>query len=279
VAEYDMTARVLRYHLSGSDAEELEQEIAVKAYLYIQKTRNMDFDEAGDFFVEYYQKIVVLKDSFIFLGLPFEAYLYSSIRWNMLRYRRKLNRNRWTERLCHFQDFWEVAQSDPMYSPAVKYYQESEDSEELQWINRRRFVYLALREAEYLDHQMVEEIVRFARVDRRWFLNCVTALKERMDRRRQRLVLLRDYYHRCYAHYYSQQLVLLDCFDPERKNSQQRKLAKVELSFHRARQRLRKLHLHPTNQEISDVLHVPKGTIDSGIYYLKKEFFQRQEAA
>ena len=40
----------------------------------------------------------------------------------------------------------------------------------------------------------------------------------------------------------------------------------------RAKERVIRMHAHPTNQDISEVLSIPKGSVDSGIHHVLKNY-------
>src|SRR6056297_3131441 len=178
---YQLTARVLQYQKDEKNERELERDIAVLSYRYIQRNRNLNEDEAGDFFCLYYTKIMGLLRQFRYRGRPFEAYLYVTIHWNMVRYRHKILNQRLEQQIYKMTAFWEVHQDDPPYT-VEPVWEVPKHYPNLTSTVRRRIIYLALRESEYLNHAMVEELVAFLEIDRRWFVNCVMALKNRTNR-------------------------------------------------------------------------------------------------
>lgn len=269
-----LTCRVLTCQKTGKKRPALEREIALASYTYIQNNRTLSEDEAGDFFCYCYPKLAALIDNFTYQGRPFEAYLYVSLRWHLLHYIRRINTQKLTRTVFSISSFWEVAQYQPECCA-----EEPEGSDtghiQLNTTSRKRMVYLALRESEYLTHAMVEEIVAITNIDRRWFLNCVMALKARLERRRSRLEAARRYRNRYFFHYHVLQIQLQQCSDPEKRGFLQSELLQIKEKLDRSAARVQRLHVHPTNREISEVLNIPKGTIDSGIYYFRNSYTPR----
>ncbi len=58
--------------------------------------------------------------------------------------------------------------------------------------------------------------------------------------------------------------------DPERRREWEVLAERYRMRFSRARERVRAVQADPTNEEIALVLGLPKGTVDSGLHYLKK---------
>ncbi len=266
-----LTSRVLNCQKTGKGKAELEREIALASYTYIQNNRTLSADEAGDFFCYCYPKLSGLIDNFTYKGRPFEAYLYISLRWHLLHYKRRIHKQKLSRTIFSISSFWEAAQYQPDY--CTEQPEESDTGRSLlSATSRKRLVYLALRESEYLTHAMVEEIVAITGIDRRWFLNCVMALKAGLESRRSRLEAARRYRNRYFYHYHVLQLQLRQSTDPEKRRILESELVRTRKKLDRSTARVQHLHVHPTNREISEVLKVPKGTIDSGIYYLRSSY-------
>lgn len=272
---YNLTARVMQYQSDGLGLRGVEHDVAVIAYRYIRNNRRLDEDEAGDFFSLYYPRIMALIPQFRYRGRPFEVYLYVSIRWNIIRYCRKKMQKNLEQQMYRMTSFWEVHQSEPPYSSDSSW-KTPDQYPPLTKTTRKRIIYLALRESEYLNNAMIEEIVAYLEIDRRWFMNCVTALKEKTSHRRQRLDRLRRYRNQDFYRSHLLQIRFEKCFDPDHREDLRKKILDLDRRLKNLNEKIKKAHLHPTNHEISEVLSVPKGTIDSGIFYLRKAYLPEE---
>jgi len=275
-----LTSKVLDFRRTGRGRADIEREVALLSYRFVRRSNSLNEDEAGDFYCEYYPKLMQLIDTFTYQGKPFEAYLYISLRWHIIHFRKVLYKQKLSQTIFAMDSFWET----PRYEADELKDVQKELENPVVSSNRtvqKRLIYLALRESEYLDHAMIEEIVSAAQIDRRWFLNCVMALKSKLDHRRARLTAARQYHNRCFFHFHMLQLRLRQCTDDRNREALELKLEKMKVRLRRSADRIHHIHVHPTNQEISEVLKIPKGTIDSGIYYLRNSFRdpQKNEAA
>ncbi len=59
--------------------------------------------------------------------------------------------------------------------------------------------------------------------------------------------------------------------EPGKRAFLEKSLARMRLRMSTAMQRMSRVGVAPTNLEISKALGVPKGTVDSGLYWLKRK--------
>ena len=262
-----LTALVMEGQRYPSQTQKAEWAVACWIYKELNRKFQLDPDEAGNFFCDFYPKIRKLILQFENRGYPFEAYLYTTLRWQVLSYKKKLGRERLERQLFTFEPFWDVHQEEPLYSEYSPSNLPKEPHSAFTTF-RKRLIYVALRESEYLDHTLIEAIVEYTHIDRRWFLNCVMALRRKVEDRKHRLEKARLYHNTCFYRYYIIQLQIQNCNSPAQTRLYHRELLKVRRRLHRVSLQLQKMHIHPTNREIAEVLNIPKGSIDSGIYYV-----------
>ena len=273
-----LTALVMEGQRCPSQTQKAEWAVACWIYKELHRKFQLDPDEAGNFFCDFYPKIRKLILQFENRGYPFEAYLYTTLRWQVLSYKKKLGHERLERQLFTFEPFWEVHQQEPLYSECPP----SQVSRELHKTFstfRKRLIYVALRESEYLDNSLIEALVQYTQIDRRWFLNCVMALRRKVEDRKHRLEKARIYHNTCFYRYYIIQLQIQNCSSPAQTKLYHRELLKVRRRLHRVSLQLQKIHVHPTNKEIAEVLNIPKGSIDSGIYYVLERDSHEQDSA
>ena len=262
-----LTEVVLEGQKNPSHTQKAEWEVACWIYDELHRKFRLDADEAGNFFCDFYPKIRKLILQFEYRGHPFEAYMYATLRWQVLSYKKRLGRQRLQNQFFIYESFWDVHQDEPAYSEPIPSRVPRHIHNSFKTY-RKRLIYVALRESEYLDNQLIEALIQYTRVDRRWFLNCVMALRRKVERRRRRLDRARLYHNSCLYRYYLLQLKVYNSNSPETQTYYRRELEKNRSRLHRVSRKVKKMHVHPTNREIAEVLNVPKGSIDSGIFYI-----------
>lgn len=262
-----LTELVLAGRTNSDCSQKAEWQVACWVYSELHRKFRLDADEAGNFFCEFYPKIRKLILQFQYRGCPFEAYLYATLRWQVLSYKKQLSRQRLNHQLFTYESFWDVYQEEPICSEPIPSKVPYNIHNSFNTY-RKRLIYVALRECEYLDNKLMEAIIQYTQIDRRWFLNCVMALRQKVEQRRHRLDRARQYYNTCLYRYYLLQLRVHNSDSPDKHAYYGHELEKNRSRLRRVCRQLKKMHVHPTNREIGEVLNVPKGSIDSGIFYI-----------
>src|SRR6056297_4118060 len=111
-----LTEEVLAGQANPVCMQKAEWAVACWIYSELHRKFQLDADEAGNFFCDFYPKIRRLILQFEFRGCPFEAYLYTTLRWQVLSYKKQLSRERLERQLFTFEPFWDVHQEEPLYS-------------------------------------------------------------------------------------------------------------------------------------------------------------------
>ncbi len=92
-----------------------------------------------------------------------------------------------------------------------------------------------------------------------------SSLRERRQIRRNRL----------YVTVYGIHHQLSECSDEENRSRLYRELQLLQQRLARVRCQLSRVPHAPTNLEISEVTGIPKGTVDSSLYYAKRKLRQQ----
>jgi len=281
-----LTEAVLRYQKSGEGKKAVVDEAALRAYRIAHMKRDWDDDDAGEFFCSFLPKIPELVDRYRDNGSSFEVFLHVHLLWSIRGYAKKLKRRRYESTLNTYDTFWEVHEERPedamTKNPSIpmeirETYKIDEIGSITSTMWKQRFIFLILRESEYLDNSLVESIVSATGVNRKWLMNCVVSLRERIERRRKRLETLRRKRNYWFYRYQLLQVRLTDTYEPEERDELFGQLKYLRERYLRASERVQDLHTHPTNLDISQVLNIPKGSIDSGIHYIMSRYRSMEE--
>ena len=278
-----LTHMVLQYQKTGAKRDELIRLIAGIVYAYPRKHLRWDEDDAGDFFCLYYPKIKKLIDRFQFSGKPFEAYLTTSIRWQIKTYatqsasrnvRDKLMNHEyhnWYERRARHPD--QVFEGETAYVPAVaRILKINQDGVIGTKSHSLRLMYLILRNSLQIDDEILKRSAKLTGMDEDLLLGHVTELRQRLSRKLQaygKLASRRNLMHVRIQHLHG---LLGRETDDERCEQILHELAKERTKFTKITQEISTISLVPTHKDIAEVLNVPKGSVDSGLYYLKNAF-------
>jgi hypothetical protein len=91
------------------------------------------------------------------------------------------------------------------------------------------------------------------------------------DHLSKRLEIFRSRRNKAFLQLRLLEYALHDELDPDRRAVLQARLLRLQQSMSTAMCRLSRFKLCPSNREIGAALGIPKGTVDSGLYWMKRK--------
>lgn len=273
-----LTKKVLVCREKGEGYSQLVQDLSLIAYRYPERSRGWSEDECSDFFCVFFGRIPGMIERFEYTGTSFDTFFYTAVRWQMKSFKRKQNKAAAYERAVSAPPFWSVRETPEPYLPENKGQipqplRREFDLDETGVIRDRasciRVLCITLRNCEFISEALVCQVSSLCGCTALWLSACLIHLRERMEKRRaafNRLQLQRN------------GIFLKICLLHDQLNTDldrlwsSRLMKQIEIEKHNLRMitdRINTYPLHPTHQEISQVLGLPKGTVDSGLYCLK----------
>jgi len=268
-----LTEKVLRYQETGEGLEEIVKDIAPRVYQFPRRTMGWDEDACGDFYVFVHPRMLRLLGKFRDLGKPFESYLWAVLGWqlrNFARERRQRERS-WSVSLRMDEgeregpdDSEPAAEGLPFFAPRVARALRSD-------ADRRNFLFLLLKCSRSIDPATAAPLAALAGVPAGHLLDTVSALKDMRGSRERRQEAFRCRRNRAFTKVRLLETELKIEADPQRLDALRTALSKARKRMESAAHKMSRVGLSPTNREIASVLGVPKGTVDSGLYWLKRK--------
>jgi DNA-directed RNA polymerase specialized sigma24 family protein len=267
----NLTEKVLHYQRTRQGLQDIVNRIAPRVYQFPRRTMGWDEDACGEFYVFIHPRIIRLVDRFRNQGKPFESYLWTVLNWQLRNFARARNRDERRWRVSLRMDAGETtASEDPAGTDALR------GSADLARCirsdaDRRNFLFLVLKCSARIDSAQVPVFARIAGVTAETLLALAGTLADMRGARERRHEMFRDRRNRSFAAIRLLETELHDETDPAKRASAEQALAKMRRRMASAMQRMSRVGCAPTNLEISRVLDVPKGTVDSGLYWLKRK--------
>jgi DNA-directed RNA polymerase specialized sigma24 family protein len=267
----NLTQKVLQYQRTRQGLREIVEEIAPRVYQFPRRTMGWDEDACGEFYVFIHPRIIRLLDRFRDQGKPFESYLWAVLNWQLRNFARDRNRDerRWKVSL-RIEPGAGVSTEDQQGFDALctsadlaRCVRSSAD--------RRNFLFLVLKCSRLIDSEHAPAFSRIAGVTTETLLALVTTLADMRGARENRFEMFRGRRNKAFAAIRLLETELKDEVDAGRRTATEAALSRMRRKMHSAMQRMSRVGLSPTNLEISKVLSVPKGTVDSGLYWLKRK--------
>jgi DNA-directed RNA polymerase specialized sigma24 family protein len=267
----NLTEKVLAFQRSRSGLRELVTELSPRIYCYPRRKLGWDEDACGDFYLFFQPRLVRLLSRFKDQGKPFESYLCSVLSWQLKNFARERRRSargmnislRLMEEAPETGPVGIDPPPDPWDFRLVGLIENGAD--------RRNLLLLGLKCARFLTEERIGGLSVLCGVSREGLSRHVEALKTRIEPRLSRLEDFCGRRNRAYSQIMLLESELAEEIDPARRAVLIGRLGKMDGRMKAAMARMSRIMLNPSNREIALELGLPKGTVDSGLYWLKRK--------
>lgn len=269
---------VISYQKGTVSYDDISGQICLYVYDFPRRTKHWDQELCSDFFEFFYPRIRRMADSFVFSGCQFEAYLNVAMRHQIKSFLRKRQEKELKETLfCQmcasgshgdessfykiYDSFnYEVRKTAPAYHGKLGQHR-----------TRRRLFFLALTDPYRLDDTAIAQLSEATGYSTDYIIQSCMMVKEKIESKREEVRQLREKKNG----YYFQLLVLQNDImyesDYERRAWLSGRLHRIRRRIDRLARKIRiKTSCLVSHQELAQVLGLAKGTIDSGIFYMKR---------
>ncbi|HOV64629.1 MAG TPA: hypothetical protein PLG43_12190 [Spirochaetia bacterium] len=286
----NLTEDILLYKRTGKGFEEILRTISIEVYKFPQVRFRWDEDLSGDFFCYFLPRIPGLIKRFTFTGKPFEVYLVSCMKWQMKTFLSKQIRDDRRRRVIEhisatdaysqndYEDCGTEVDEEEPYIPLLKSILKIDSKGNVpEEPFKRRLLYLALSSCEYVSEHIVIRISIMTGIPKLKIEELMKALDERMGKTRARLRMLQT---RRNSHYFRIVYVHEELSrnpDREKRLNLMEELKEEKRKFERTCEELRNLQAGPSHRDIAEVMGIPKGSVDSGIYYIRHAYLRFSE--
>jgi RNA polymerase sigma factor (sigma-70 family) len=265
----NLTEKVLRYQKTRAGLSDLVDELAPRVYQFPRRKMGWDEDACGDFYLFVHPRLIRLLDRFRDQGKPFESYLCAVLNWQLRNFARDRRRGQtnWNVSL-RLEDKEEESDnsSPPLHLSSEIASVVTTDAD------RRNFLFLVLKCSRALDPENARALAPVAGISSARLLTLASTLRGTRAAREERLETFRSRRNKAFSLIRVLETELMSLQgDEERIAALRARLARARKRMRSAMQRMARVGLAPTNREIGAVLGVPKGTVDSGLYWLKRK--------
>ncbi len=276
-----ITHLVLAHQHHGKYRDILHREIHSLIYDYPRRNYCLPEEEWCEFMLSLQTRIDSLISGFEFRGYSFVAYLNRTLSWQVKSYwgsrKNRLNREWIMERESALG--YEEIQEEPrelcsLKQKVLQLVLLKGDTPNRRRVLRLRLLILLLKNIQFLEEQEFLDCAADLRFDPReaslWRVTLLNCIQERMGRRNLLIERRNHLYHK--ITYYQKKRMELFC-EYERALLDER-IARFRKRHGRINEELSRVCLVPSNREISSLLNIPKGSVDSGLFYLKEMMMQ-----
>jgi DNA-directed RNA polymerase specialized sigma24 family protein len=283
----ELNEQVLRFQATGQGLEELLSLLSARVYEYPRLRGSRCEDDAGEFYLLCYPRLVRTLRRFREQGKPFEWYLQSVLRWQYLAFVRARRRREREWSSGSLAAFWEPPplEPEPALEPpglrrqAAGLFRLEAGGKVVRRGERTRLLVWALKGARALSEPQLRELAELSGLAPETLGRACARLREALLPHERRLELLAGRRTRAYAALCLLEQELGREAEPARRQSLERRVLKARRALGRSQLRIAAVRLAPSNREIAAALGLPKGTVDTALYSLRRRRQSGAEAA
>jgi hypothetical protein len=283
-----LTEMVCAYQNNKENREILFQRLSYFVYSYPVDKRLLREDEAAEFLIYFRPTIDYIIDRFRFQGYPVEQYLIRCIRFRIINFRRSQKCRNLEQmvidatesEICYQEQDYETVCCEPSRpllrqdSSTRRWYVDFQFAEQPYSIQADKLLMLVLRHALVLPISLIDKFDTFfvdSSLTRESVAEMITRVRWENRSKLDRLQKLKDSRSRLYAELIRVQTDLLFSAGKDEIEHIRRKLTVKEVQYKNIQRRIREQNIYISHQQIASVLGIPKGTVDSGLFYLRKK--------
>jgi len=281
-----LTDAILSFKQSGTGLDELVKQIGVEVYAFPRHKLGWDEDDCGEFFCYFYPKLPGLIGRFRYTGKPFEAFLAVTLKWQLKTFAARKNQDLLRSRVLAREGFLgeehtyclpeepgeeglHPGRSPHLTEEARKALKVDEEGRIADRCICRRLLFLVLQSCLTLPGILIDEVARLIRCDTVWLYGKIQEIKARTEERRLRVARLKEKRNNHFFKIYCLQEQLSLVCEQEVRRELSRQMLREKRRLLDTIGEIARVPLCPTHCDIAEVLSVPKGSVDSGLYYLK----------
>ncbi len=252
--------------------------ISERIYSYLTKKWGIDQDELSSILLRLYTKLPGIVQRFQGRNAHFYTYLYSTVEWEVRSFRREKEIERKFEWVCEQEASYtyelppEEKSEIPLGEKIYTILQESGLKGRRLEVLRQRLLFLVLRNTFfYSEDDFLSTFPLLGPSKREGIAYRKSILKSLQPRweKQERLNLQKiKKYHRLFIHQEESRKLAQYGIN---KEPLERKILGVKKQLESLGERSRRNSLTPSHRHIANLLKIPQGTVDSGIYYIRKD--------
>ena len=273
-----LTRDILRWQNDGTGFQSVLRQISELVISRPRKAYGWSEDECCEFYCFFYRRMIKLAGNFRYKGISFKALLYYSMDWQMKTFHRKYRTGERREYCLKYDSI--LSAEDVCDSSADNCLTVPEHVRKSLKVDssgritdrglRKRVIMLLLKNSPYINDAYVDAAVRLTACDRKWLDGVLLELRDRTERKLRRYNNFASASNRAYSEICALHRDFSDCRTAAEKELLLSRLLLLKQRLKRACINKSNVKLMPTNTEISEVMMLPKGSIDSGLFYLKR---------
>lgn len=281
----DLTAMLVSYRKGDIERKIVIEAICLFVYKFPGRIYNWKEDDCSDFFSYFYPKIERMVDSFQIREVPFEVYLVKTIKLQIKTFAARKTAEEVSIKILKNKELWPYEKiinsssagsdfvCDPPPCPFADFFQDilTRDPSGINRENtlKKRLLMLALKSMRSGAENEIFRISVMLDCDPKWLSDAFWQLDEKRSEKKNKKIFLQNRRNRHFCRLCLLHESFHSSLNFEEKEQLYSKIAKEKSSIISITKKIDMITDEPTHQDIAEVMKIPKGSVDSGLYYLK----------
>lgn len=270
-----LTREVVDYQKTGDGLGRLVDQISKLVYEFPVGRSGFSDEDGAELLLRFLPRITRLINRYRETGQSFESYLAASLRWQI----KTLAAERSGERIQLVAlrgpgSELRIAEQTRVAPPVTEVCEpvtQASYKSRLRCGQGRRLVHLSLKMTERLGEADYRRVAAASGCDPEWLVSCWHKLQDGCSAQRERRRSIQERRDHAWFKIRCLQYRLRLVLEAEEQDTAIRQLAMWRRRYEHARRVLGRMHDGPSHAEIARVLNIPKGTVDSSVFYGKRE--------
>jgi DNA-directed RNA polymerase specialized sigma24 family protein len=230
-------------------------------------------DRWSDFLSWLYPRLSRAIEGYRDRGASFDNYITSIIHWSAKEYRSKETAHYMTEFAC-----WKAKAEETLVCSDEPEYDRSPTAPLKGIASPQQIVMLLLKSYYFVSDDFLNRIAAGVGMEKETIRNMVDEMRRKRTEREQEIRDLQEKIQRQYYRYLSLQHRLTSAFPGTAYHQKLKdRLERAKKRFASMRKRLEGIRADATNRQVAEIMHIPKGTVDSSLHTVKAKWRIKKE--
>ncbi|MCL2705434.1 MAG: hypothetical protein FWE72_04400 [Spirochaetaceae bacterium] len=282
----DLKTMLIFYRNGVLPKKKIIEAISLFVYKFPLKKYRWKEDDCSEFFSYFFPKINKIIDSFKITEVPFEAYLIKTLKLQIKTFALKKTTAEINRKILKNKEFWPYDDNeDYCAEPGIEFFKKdiqptysfiknifSNDKVKHRNNNKtlkKRILLLILKNMNHIKETEIPAIAEILNCDKGWLYETFSKINKKIENKIKRKKLLeeRRNKHFCRLYHFHELLSVSEIAEEKIKYSLV--IAKIKLYITNITKKIDMITPEPTHKDIAEIMNIPKGSVDSSLFYFK----------
>jgi len=243
-------------------------------------------DDCSEFFSYFFPKIGKIIDSFIITDVPFEAYLIKTLKLQIKTFALKKIADNINRKILEHKEFWSFNNREAYCAESNIDFNKQDFQPSYFFIKKlfldnktrhgcsnktlkKRILLLLLKNMNNISETEIPAIAEILNCDKEWFHEAFSKINQKIEKKIKRKKLLEERRNRHFCRLYHLHELSSNCNIIEEKNKYLLAIIKTKSYINKITEKINTFSVGAAHKDIAEVMNIPKGSVDSGLFYFK----------